>query len=283
MPNEIAIKAEQLYYTYEDGTEALRGVDLEIRRGERIAVMGSNGSGKSTFFLHLNGVLKPKKGKVFINGQPIDYSRKGLLDVRRKVGIVFQDPDSQLFSANVIQEISFGPLNLGLPEEQVRKMVDQTVVELGITPFQEKPTHFLSGGQKKRVSIADILVMSPEIILLDEPASSLDPLHARMIDKIIDELSAKGITVILSTHDMERALIWADRVILFQNGRVAGEGTPEDIFYQEELLKETNLEKPTVLKLYEALIHIGILENKPPIPRTAEELEEKLKQRRSEK
>lgn len=276
MSNEIAIKAEQLHYTYEDGTEALKGVNLEIRRGERIAVMGSNGSGKSTFFLHLNGVLKPKKGTIFIDGQPIDYSRKGLLDVRRKVGIVFQDPDSQLFSANVVQEISFGPLNLGLPEDRVRDMVNQTIRELGITPFQEKPTHFLSGGQKKRVSIADILVMDPEIILLDEPASSLDPLHARLIDGIIDQLSARGITVILSTHDMERALIWADRIILFHDGRVVGEGSPEEIFHREELLKQTNLEKPTVLTIYETLVQTGILEEKAPIPRTAEELKRRL-------
>lgn len=276
MPNQVAIKAEQLHYTYEDGTEALKGVNLEIRRGERIAVMGSNGSGKSTFFLHLNGVLKPKKGTVFIDGQPIDYSRKGLLDVRRKVGIVFQDPDSQLFSANVIQEISFGPLNLGLPEDRVRDMVNRTIQELGIAPFQEKPTHFLSGGQKKRVSIADILVMDPEIILLDEPASSLDPLHARLIDGIIDQLSARGITVILSTHDMERALIWADRIILFHDGRVVGEGSPEEIFHREELLKQTNLEKPTVLKIYETLVQTGILEDETPVPRTAEELKRRL-------
>lgn len=276
MSKELAIRTEQLHYTYEDGTEALKGVELEIEKGERIAVMGSNGSGKSTFFLHLNGVLKPKKGTVYIDGQPIDYSRKGLLEVRRKVGIVFQDPDNQLFSANVIQEISFGPLNLGIPEDRVREMVKQTVAELGITPFQEKPTHFLSGGQKKRVSIADILVMEPEIILLDEPAASLDPLHARLIDGIIDQLCAKGITVLLSTHDMERALIWADRIILFHDGRVVGEGTPEEIFHQEALLKQTNLEKPTVLKLYEALVQTGILEDKPPLPRTAEELKRRL-------
>lgn len=276
--NDTAVKVEQLFFTYEDGTEALKGVDLEIRRGERIAVMGSNGSGKSTLFLHLNGVLKPKHGQVFICGAPIDYSRKGLLDVRRKVGIVFQDPDSQLFSANVTQEISFGPFNLGLPEEQVRKMVDQVIEEMEITPFRDKPTHFLSGGQKKRVSIADILVMDPEIILLDEPASSLDPKHARMIDGMIDDLSARGITVILSTHDVERALIWADRIILLHDGRVIGEGTPEEIFSQEELLAKTNLEKPAILSLYETLKDLELLEQNGPAPHTVSELTAQIRQ-----
>ena len=267
------LRVTDLYYTYEDGTEALRGVNLEIQKGERIAVMGANGSGKSTLFLHLNGVMRPKAGTVEIDGSPIDYSRKGLLSVRRKVGIVFQEPDNQLFSANVIQEISFGVLNLGVTEEEAWRRVKGVIKDLGIGPFAEKPTHFLSGGQKKRVAIADILVMEPQIMILDEPASALDPKHARMIDGIIDSLSERGITVILSTHDVERALIWADRVILFHEGRVIGQGTPEEIFRREDLLLQTNLEKPTVYRLFDSLCAQGILRKELPVPHTAEELE----------
>lgn len=268
------VKAEQLRYTYEDGTEALRGIDLEIKQGEKIAVMGANGSGKSTFFLHLNGVIRPSGGTVYIGGRPIDYSRKGLLKVRKQVGIVFQDPDNQLFSANVKQEISFGVLNLGFSQEEVREKVERVIEELNISEFSDKPVHFLSGGQKKRVAIADILVMEPEVIILDEPTSALDPKHARLIDSIVDRLSEKGITVILSTHDVERALIWADRVILFHEGQVAGQGAPEVIFSDRELLRLTNLEKPTILRLFDNLCENGILNSTLPVPHTAEELEQ---------
>jgi cobalt/nickel transport system ATP-binding protein len=208
----------------------------------------------------------------------VDYSRKGLLELRKKVGIVFQDPDNQLFSASVMQEISFGAMNLGISEVEVRARVERVMEELDITPFREKPTHFLSGGQKKRVSIADILVMDPEIIILDEPAAALDPKHARIIDRIIDELSGRGITVILSTHDVNRALIWADRVILLDDGKVIGDGTPEEIFYDEEALTRTNLEKPSVLEIFETLCEAGVLKRDLPVPRTSGELERYIRE-----
>ncbi|WP_206460282.1 energy-coupling factor ABC transporter ATP-binding protein [Anaerovorax sp. IOR16] len=277
---KTVVKAEKVCYTYDDGTQALKGIDLEIKQGEKIAIMGANGSGKSTFFLHLNGVMKPKSGVIYIDENPIDYSRKGLLEVRKKVGIVFQDPDNQLFSANVTQEISFGVLNLGFTEEEAKAKVEQVIEELNITEFKDKPTHFLSGGQKKRVAIADILVMNPEVIILDEPASALDPKHARMIDGIVDQLSEKGITVILSTHDVERALIWADRVILFHDGCVVGQGSPDEVFSNEELLARTNLEKPTVLRIFDRLCEVGILNRELPIPHKAEELEQYIIQSR---
>ena len=257
--HDIILKLENVCYTYEDGTKALKGIDLDVRRGERLAIMGPNGSGKSTLFLALNGIRRPTGGLVLFNAVPVDYSRKGLLDLRKQIGIVFQDPDNQLFSASVIQEISFGVLNLGMPEEKARARVEKIIEDLNITPFRDKPTHFLSGGQKKRVSIADILVMDPEIILFDEPAAALDPKHARMIDEIIDQLSEKGITVILSTHDVNRAFIWADRVILMDEGLIVSQGTPDEIFANDEVLMRTNLEKPTVLKIFEALCESGLL------------------------
>lgn len=275
---DIILKLENVCYTYEDGTEALKGVNLEIRRGEKLAVMGPNGSGKSTLFLALNGIRRPTGGLVLFNGVPVDYSRKGLLDLRKQIGIVFQDPDNQLFSASVTQEISFGVLNLGMPEEKARARVEKVIEDLNITPFRDKPTHFLSGGQKKRVSIADILVMDPEIILFDEPAAALDPKHARMIDEIIDQLSEKGITIILSTHDVNKALMWADRVALLDEGVIVSERTPDEIFTDDEVLVRTNLEKPTVLKLFESLCKAGIVDRNSPIPHTTEDLENLLKE-----
>ena len=275
---EIVLSLENICYTYEDGTEALKGVDLQIKRGERLVVMGANGSGKSTLFLTLNGIHKPSSGRVLFCGVPVDYSRKGLLDLRRKVGIVFQDPDNQLFSASVTQEISFGVLNLGVSEQEARDRVDRVIEELNITSFREKPTHFLSGGQKKRVSIADIVVMEPEIIIFDEPAAALDPKHALMVDEIIDGLSTKGITVILSTHDVNRALLWAERVVLLDDGRIIAQGSPEEIFTDESLLERTNLEKPAILKIYETLCEAGILSRVGALPRSPEELDKLIRE-----
>lgn len=277
---ESIVIAEDLHYTYEDGTEALRGIDLKIKFGEKVAVMGANGSGKSTFFLHLNGLLKPQKGRVLIDEEAIDYSRKGLLNVRKKVGFVFQNPDDQLFSASVKQEISFGVLNLGMSEKEAERKVEDIMQELNITPFADKPTHFLSGGQKKRVAIADIVVMAPSLMILDEPAAALDPRHSRIINEIIDKLSDKGITVLLSTHDAERALIWADRVIVFHEGKIAGEGPPETIFMDDALLEKTNLEKPAVLRIFDTLEKEGVLRPGLKRPRSMEELEHYIRERK---
>ena len=196
---DILMEINNLSYRYEDGTLALDQVSLQIRRHERLAIMGSNGSGKSTLLLNLNGVYRPTGGQILYEGRPVDYSRKGLLELRRQVGIVFQDPDNQLFCASVAGEISFGLYNLGLDEEEIRRRVDAVCQKLSIDPFRDKPTHFLSGGQKKRVSIADILVMRPSLLILDEPFSALDPKHAQMIDEILSQLAREGITVARQT------------------------------------------------------------------------------------
>ncbi len=275
--DDCIIRAEDLHYTYEDGTQALRGASLQVRRGERLAVMGANGSGKSTFFLCLNGVYRPRAGRVIFDGQPVSYTRAGLLALRRRVGIVFQDPDHQLFSADVYGEISFGLLNLGCPEEEARRRVLRVMEELNIAEFQDKPVHLLSGGQKKRVSIADVLVMEPDVVMLDEPAAALDPKHVRLVDGIIDNLSARGITVLLSTHDAERAFAWSDAVALFDAGRVLVKDTPRKVFENDELLRAANLERPAALRLYEALVKKGILPANLPCPRTVEALEEAVR------
>lgn len=272
---DIILKADDLYFSYEgEKNHSLNGLSLKIGRGKKIAFMGANGSGKSTFFLCCNGILKPSKGALYLDGKPYDYSRQGLLKLRQRVGIVFQDPDNQLFSASVYQEISFGILNLGASEEEAKKEVEAVIEKLEITPFRHKPTHALSGGQKKQVSIADILVMHPDIIILDEPAAALDPKHTTLVNRIVDQLTEEGITVMMSTHDVNYALQWADQVFLFKEGRVLQSGDPVQVFSDKQLLLETNLEQPAVMELFYSLCGKGILDSALPVPRKLSELED---------
>ncbi len=271
--NDIILKTEDLYFSYDDEkTFSLNGLSLEIRRGRKIAVMGANGSGKSTFFLCCNGVHRPCRGTVFFHGEPVEYTRKGLIRLRKNVGIVFQDPDNQLFSASVCQEISFGLLNLGVSEEETRREVEQIMDEMDITSYRDRPTHALSGGQKKQVSIADILVMKPEIVILDEPTTALDPKHTALVNKAVDRMTDAGITVMMATHDVDFALEWADEVIVFKDGKAAAHGSPIDIFQDPALLRETNLEQPVVLQLYGSLKKNGLLKRDLPLPRSLKAL-----------
>lgn len=274
MNSDIILKAEDLYFSYDDEqSHSLNGLSLEIKKGQKIALMGANGSGKSTFFLCCTGILKPQKGKLFFHNKEVTYKKKELLDLRSKIGIVFQDPDNQLFSASVYQEISFGPLNLGHSEEETKKEVEEVIDYLEITPFRHKPTHALSGGQKKQVSIADILVMKPEIIILDEPAAALDPKHTTMVNHIVDQMTQNGITVLMATHDVDYAYEWADEVLLFHEGKVLMHGTPAQVFSNRGVLKQTNLEPPAVLELFESLCRKGILKSSLPLPKNLNTLE----------
>ncbi|HIY17817.1 MAG TPA: ATP-binding cassette domain-containing protein [Candidatus Blautia avistercoris] len=274
MNHDIILKADDLYFSYDDDkTHSLNGLSLEIKRGSKVAFMGANGSGKSTFFLCCNGIHKPAKGTLYYNGKPISYDKKGLLELRSKVGIVFQDPDNQLFSASVYQEISFGILNLGVSEEQAKKEVEQVIDSLEITPFRHKPTHALSGGQKKQVSIADILVMHPEVIILDEPAAALDPKHTAMVNHIVEQMTEQGITVLIATHDVNYAYEWADEIMLFHEGKVLMHGTPKEVFSSPDVLKKTNLEPPVVLELFRRLTKKGILSSSLPLPKNLKTLE----------
>lgn len=279
MNETVILKADNLVFSYDDDTtHSLNGLSLEIKKGQKIAVMGANGSGKSTFFLCCTGILKPQSGKLYFHGKEFSYTKKGLLDLRSKIGIVFQDPDNQLFSASVYQEISFGVLNLGIPEEEAKKEVEKVIEELEITPFRHKPTHALSGGQKKQVSIADILVMHPEIIILDEPAAALDPRHTTMVNHIVDQMTEAGITVLMATHDVNYAYQWADEVLLFHQGKVLMQGSPAQVFSNPTVLKQTNLEPPAVLELFDSLCKKGILKASLPLPRNLKTLEQYIAQ-----
>ena len=274
MNKDIILKAEDLYFSYDDeNSHSLNGLSLEIKRGQKVAFMGSNGSGKSTFFLCCNGIHRPSSGTLYFNGEPVTYDKKGLLKLRSKVGIVFQDPDNHLFSASVYQEISFGILNLGVSEEEAKKEVEEVIDYLEITPFRHKPTHSLSGGQKKQVSIADILVMHPDIIILDEPAAALDPKHTTMVNQIVNRLTESGITVLMATHDVNYAYEWADEIMLFHEGKVLMHGTPADVFSNKAVLAQTNLEPPAVLELFDSLCMKGILKPTLTVPKNLKALE----------
>ena len=249
-----AIEVRDLTYTYSDGTKALDAISFQAEAGKVTGILGANGAGKSTLFLNMNGVLTPQSGQVLLDGQSVGYSRRELPELRRRVGVVFQDPDDQLFSADVYRDISFGAVNLGLPEEEVRRRVEDAMERTGVTRLKDKPTHALSYGQKKRVAIAGVLVMEPSVMILDEPTAGLDPQGVSDIMRLLCQLrDALGITIILATHDMDIIPLYCDQVYLLSGGKMVASGTPEDVFSQPELLRQNHLRLPRIAHLMEIL------------------------------
>ncbi|MEQ2443044.1 ATP-binding cassette domain-containing protein [Pseudoflavonifractor sp. CLA-AP-H29] len=249
-----AIEARDLCYTYEDGTVALDHISLKAQKGKITGILGANGAGKSTLFLNLNGVLSPASGQVLLDGEPVRRDRKGITELRRRVGIVFQDPDDQLFSADVYRDISFGAVNLGLPEAEVRRRVEQAMERTGVSALRDKPTHALSFGQKKRVAIAGVLVMEPEVLILDEPTAGLDPHGVSELMRLLSQLrDSLGMTILLATHDMDVVPISCDYAYLLGQGRVLLEGTPGELFSQPEVLRANQLRLPRMAHLMEIL------------------------------
>ncbi len=230
------LELEQLHYRFPGSAEAaLRGASLCLEAGQRVALVGRNGAGKSTLMLHANGLLRPSAGQVRVAGEPLVYTRRGLLAVRRQVGLVFQNPDDQLFSASVVQDISFGPMNLGLDIAEVRRRVVEAAALCEVRDLLDRPTHALSGGQKLRVALAGVLAMTPRVILADEVTSGLDPWMRRQVLAIFDRLVAQGVTVLLATHDLSAARRWADRVAVMDVGRVVAVAPAEEVFRDAEL------------------------------------------------
>ena len=251
---KCAIEAKDLCYTYEDGTTALDHVSFFAEEGCVTGILGSNGAGKSTLFLNLNGVLTPAGGEVLLDGEKVSYTRQGLTELRRKVGIVFQDPDDQLFSADVYRDVSFGPVNLGLPEDEVRRRVESALELTGISDLRGKPTHALSYGQNKRAAIAGVAALQPRVMILDEPTAGLDPQGVSDIMKLLKKLRSElGMTIILATHDMDIVPLYCDRVFLLSGGKMLRSGTPEEVFSDPEELRRNHLRLPRIAHLMEVL------------------------------
>ena len=186
-------------------------------------------------------------------------TKRDLNELRKNVGIVFQDADNQIIASTVLAEVSFGPMNLKLPKDEVIKRVDEALRYMNISEFKHRPPHYLSGGEKKRVSIADIIAMKSEVIIFDEPTASLDPLNAEMLEEVLNKLSSENKTMIISTHDVDFAYRWADRIVVFSDGMIIGDGTPLEIFSSEEILKNANLKRPVMLDVYETLLKSNVL------------------------
>ena len=264
---KCAVNVTDLFYTYPDGTEALKGVNFKVMEGERVAVIGSNGSGKSTLFYHLNGLFSPTKGTVLINEEEI--TKTNLDKIRMTVGLVFQDPDDQLFAPTVWEDVAFGPRNMGLSKREVAERVNSALNMLHIADLKDKRPDNLSGGQKRLVSIAGVLAMNPEIIVLDEPTSNLDPCTSTAVMHLLVDLSRRmNIALIIATHDVDAVPQYADRIYVMHRGRFVAEGTPEVVFSNASVIRESHLRLPRIARLMEILHKEDNLPLKNPYPLT---------------
>jgi cobalt/nickel transport system ATP-binding protein len=235
---------KDVHYQYPgQNRSALCGFSVIVPEGEKIAVVGRNGSGKSTFFLHCNGLYRPQSGQVYFKRQHLAYDRKSLKFLRQQVGLVFQSPDDQLFSASVAQDISFGPLNLGLDEAEARRRVQEAAEICGITDLLERPTHALSVGEKARVALAGVLAMEPEVLVADEPMASLDPWVRLVIFEILQRFYDQGKTILMATHNLSVVRYWASYVVVMEAGQAVFSGRPKALLSNQAVLDETGLSK----------------------------------------
>ena len=251
------IKADKLIYEYEDNKKALYGINLDIKPGEFISIVGHNGSGKSTLAKHLNALLMPSSGTLWVNGMDTS-DEKNTLNIRQSTGMVFQNPDNQIIGTVVEEDVGFGPENMGVPTEKIWERVDESLKKTGMTSYRYHSPNKLSGGQKQRVAIAGVMAMRPKCIILDEPTAMLDPNGRKEVLEAVSDLNRReGVTVILITHYMEE-VVHADKVYVMDNGEVVMQGTPREIFSQVETLKEYRLDVPQVTLLAHELHKAGV-------------------------
>ncbi len=265
------VALEGASYAYEEGPTVLDGLDFAVREGRSLALLGRNGSGKTTLMRLLSGGLRPREGRLTVEGRPVSYDRKGLTRLRTTVQLVVQDPDDQLFAASVGQDVSFGPLNLGLSDAEVRTRVEEALAALDITALAERPTHLLSYGQRKRAAIAGAVAMRPRVLILDEPTAGLDLDGQERLLATLDRLRAAGTTVVMATHDVDLALRWADDAALLTPGGVRTGPAPETLA-RTDLLAQAGLRLPWGVAAAELLRAQGLLNGSAVGPRTPEEL-----------
>jgi len=245
------IEARELDFTYPGGNEALRGVNLKIFGGCTTALIGSNGSGKTTLLQQLNGLLKPREGEVFLKGRLLTSYRPA--EIFQTVGMVFQDPDDQLFATTVFEDVSYAPTNLKLARDEIIERVNQALAIMGIGELRDQRINRLSYGQKKRVAIAGILALKPEVLVLDEPTAGLDPLTASRLMKTLQKLKERGVAVVLATHDLDLVPVYCQELVVMDQGRIVARGTPDKVFEDRALIRSANLRLPRVNHLLEIL------------------------------
>jgi cobalt/nickel transport system ATP-binding protein len=263
--SSIILEARDVHYRYPRGMEAIGGISFHIRKKEKIALVGPNGAGKSTLLTMFNGMIRPDAGLMLFDNQPILYDTGSLRVLRKRVGFVLQNPDRQIIAPTVYQDVAFGPTNLGYSENEVRESVTGALRHVGLEGFERRPPHQLSGGEKKRVAIAGVLAMDPDVLVFDEPTSGLDPSGSEDIMELLDELNHDGKTIIISTHDVELAYPWADRAILMLGGKILQEDIPEIAFGNPESVRAAHLSLPTLLELHIELQKRGfLLQGKKP-------------------
>lgn len=258
---ESIVSVKDVKFSYPAGVSALKGVSLEIQQGERVALLGPNGSGKSTLILLIAGLLMPSNGEIRIFGEKT--TSKDFQKLRSRIGIVFQDPDDQLFTPSVLEDIEYGPKNLKLPEEDIKKRSAHVLEMMGIQHLKDRPPHRLSFGEKKKVSLATALVLKPELLILDEPTANLDLVSRRGLIDTINELSRAGTTVIVSTHDVEALPELANRIIVISQGTKLGEGKIRNVLENAALLEASGLEPPTIVDLFGQLKAQKLIEKVP--------------------
>jgi cobalt/nickel transport system ATP-binding protein len=251
------IETRDLTYIYPGKVTGLEGVNFIAGRNSRIAVIGANGAGKSTLFKHFNGIFRASSGTVLIHGEPV--TNANIREVRKFVGLVFQNADDQIFSPTVEQDVAFGPLNLGLDPETVNHRVDEALAMVGIEHLRERVPHHLSGGEKKRVAIAGVIAMEPQVLVLDEPTAGLDPQGIKDLIAVVDTLAERyGITVIFSTHEVSLVPEVADQLYVMHKGKIVAEGTVNEVFCDPDLLTSVRLDVPVIPKLIRSLQEEGI-------------------------
>ena len=249
---ESSLRVVDLAFAYPDGHRALDGVDLVIGRGERVALLGPNGAGKTTLVLHLNGVLQPERGSVTVAGLAV--AKPSLREIRRRVGIVFQDPDDQLFMPTVRDDVAFGPANLGLRGPELDARVDRALTQVGMRAYADRPPNHLSYGQRRRVAVATVLAMEPEVLVLDEPSSNLDPASRRELAEILGGLD---VTLLMVTHDLPYALELCPRSLVMGEGRIVADGPTVEVLSDDALMRANRLELPFGFDPRWAVRHAG--------------------------
>ena len=252
--SQSILQFDRTFYSYPCTSRvAIHDLTLKIPAGKRCGLIGQNGCGKTTLFLLANGLYQPQQGSISWEGEPFRYDRKSIIKLRQQIGLVFQNPEHQLVASTVEEDISYGLYNLGLPESEIAQQVEKAIDQFNLSELAREPIHNLSLGQKKRVSIADIMVLKPKLLLLDEPTAYLDPRHTKQLIGLLQQIHSAGTTILLASHDLDFIYRWADWIFVMDGGQLILEGTPETVFAQRDVLEQLQLGVPLAIELMEQM------------------------------